>query len=158
MFLTFPGGLLEASWSLIVEHYSVISYCRLRKSFSNLLFVHSLISSSLCHVSCFNFESWRQMTIACYIGNSFASPVCSGKKLHKVTLLFFFWWCGYDFQGGKSSRARVNNNMIQEAAVDSPLSQLPSQTIEGEGSLSGQASEYEEAESGRKLWLFSGIM
>jgi len=37
--------------------------------------------------------------------------------------------------------------MIQEAAVDSPLSQLPSQTIEGESSLSGQASEYEEAES-----------
>jgi hypothetical protein len=50
-------------------------------------------------------------------------------------------------KGGKSSRARVNNNMIQEAAVDSPLSQLPSQTIEGESSLSGQASEYEEAES-----------
>jgi hypothetical protein len=48
--------------------------------------------------------------------------------------------------------------MIQEAAVDSPLSQLPSQTIEGESSLSGQASEYEEAESGRKLWLFSGLM
>jgi hypothetical protein len=37
--------------------------------------------------------------------------------------------------------------MIQEAAVDSPSSQLPSQTIEGESSLSGQASEYEEAES-----------
>ncbi|CAN6311345.1 unnamed protein product [Urochloa humidicola] len=50
-------------------------------------------------------------------------------------------------KGGKSSRARVNNNMIQEAATDSPLSQLPSQTIEGESSLSGQASEYEEAES-----------
>ncbi|KAG2538400.1 hypothetical protein PVAP13_9NG356600 [Panicum virgatum] len=50
-------------------------------------------------------------------------------------------------KGGKSSRARVNNNMIQEAAVDSPLSQLPSQNIEGESSLSGQASEYEEAES-----------
>ncbi|CAN6293760.1 unnamed protein product [Urochloa humidicola] len=50
-------------------------------------------------------------------------------------------------KGGKSSRARVNNNMIQEAAADSPLSQLPSQTIEGESSLSGQASEYEEAES-----------
>uniref|UniRef100_A0A804PC24 CG-1 domain-containing protein n=1 Tax=Zea mays TaxID=4577 RepID=A0A804PC24_MAIZE len=46
----------------------------------------------------------------------------------------------------KSSRAR-GNNMIQEAAVDSPLSQLPSQTMEGESSLSGQASEYEEAES-----------
>jgi calmodulin-binding transcription activator len=54
------------------------------------------------------------------------------------------------FQGGKSSRAR-GNNMIQEAAVDSPLSQLPSQTMEGESSLSGQASEYEEAESGRKF-------
>ncbi|WVZ58628.1 hypothetical protein U9M48_008880 [Paspalum notatum var. saurae] len=50
-------------------------------------------------------------------------------------------------KGGKSTRARVNNNMIQEAAADSPLSQLPSQTIEGESSLSGQASEYEEAES-----------
>ncbi|XP_062201029.1 calmodulin-binding transcription activator 1-like isoform X2 [Phragmites australis] len=50
-------------------------------------------------------------------------------------------------KGGKSSRARVNNNMIQEAVVDSPSSQLPSQTIEGESSLSGQASEYEEAES-----------
>nr|CAB3499799.1 unnamed protein product [Digitaria exilis] len=50
-------------------------------------------------------------------------------------------------KGGKSTRARVNNNMVQEAAVDSPISQLPSQTIEGESSLSGQASEYEEAES-----------
>jgi hypothetical protein len=39
--------------------------------------------------------------------------------------------------------------MIQEAAVGSPSSQLPSQTIEGESSFSGQASEYEEAESGR---------
>lgn len=48
--------------------------------------------------------------------------------------------------------------MVQEAAVDSPLSQLPSQTIEGESSLSGQASEYEEAESGRKFRLFSGLM
>lgn len=50
-------------------------------------------------------------------------------------------------KGGKSSRARANYNMIQEAAADSPLSQLPLQTIEGESSLSGQASEYEEAES-----------
>ncbi|XP_062206085.1 calmodulin-binding transcription activator 3-like isoform X2 [Phragmites australis] len=50
-------------------------------------------------------------------------------------------------KGGKSSRARGNNNMIHEAVVDSPLSQLPSQTIEGESSLSGQASEYDEAES-----------
>ena len=38
--------------------------------------------------------------------------------------------------------------MLQAAAVDSP-----SQTIEGESSLSGQASEYEEAESGRDVWL-----
>jgi hypothetical protein len=35
--------------------------------------------------------------------------------------------------------------MLQAAGVDSPLSQLPSQTIEGESSLSGHASEYEEA-------------
>lgn len=48
--------------------------------------------------------------------------------------------------------------MIQEAAADSPSSQLPSQTIEGESSLSGQASEYEEAESGRKFWLVYGFM
>jgi calmodulin-binding transcription activator len=41
--------------------------------------------------------------------------------------------------------------MIQEAAVDSPLSQLLSHTVEGESSVSGQASEYEEAESGRVL-------
>jgi len=50
-------------------------------------------------------------------------------------------------KGGKSSRARGNNNIIQGTAVDSPVSQLPSQTMEGESSLSGQASEYEEAES-----------
>lgn len=48
--------------------------------------------------------------------------------------------------------------MIQEAAVGSPSSQLPSQTIEGESSFSGQASEYEEAESGRIFWLVSGLM
>ncbi|KAM0863251.1 hypothetical protein ACQ4PT_044732 [Festuca glaucescens] len=50
-------------------------------------------------------------------------------------------------KGGKSSRARGDNDMLQAAVVDSPLSQLPSQTIEGESSLSGHASEYEEAES-----------
>uniref|UniRef100_A0A804LQ35 CG-1 domain-containing protein n=1 Tax=Zea mays TaxID=4577 RepID=A0A804LQ35_MAIZE len=44
-------------------------------------------------------------------------------------------------KGGKSSRAR-GNNIIQEAAVGSP-----SQIMEVESSLSGQASEYEEAES-----------
>lgn len=38
--------------------------------------------------------------------------------------------------------------MLQAARTDSPLSQLPSQTTEGESSLSGQASEYEETESG----------
>ncbi|CAM0957074.1 unnamed protein product [Alopecurus aequalis] len=50
-------------------------------------------------------------------------------------------------KGSKSSRARGDNDMLQAAVVDSPLSQLPSQTIEGESSLSGQASEYEDAES-----------
>ncbi|KAL5230741.1 hypothetical protein ABZP36_029517 [Zizania latifolia] len=49
-------------------------------------------------------------------------------------------------KGGKS-RTRGNNDMLQAAGMDSPLSQLPSQTIEGESSLSGQFSEYEEAES-----------
>ena len=38
--------------------------------------------------------------------------------------------------------------MLQAARMDSPLSQLPSQTTEGESSLSGQALEYEETESG----------
>uniref|UniRef100_A0A0E0IRG4 CG-1 domain-containing protein n=1 Tax=Oryza nivara TaxID=4536 RepID=A0A0E0IRG4_ORYNI len=50
-------------------------------------------------------------------------------------------------KGGKS-RTRGNNDMHQAAVMDSPLSQLPSQTIDGESSLSGQFSEYEEAESG----------
>ncbi|KAK3153577.1 hypothetical protein QOZ80_2BG0177660 [Eleusine coracana subsp. coracana] len=50
-------------------------------------------------------------------------------------------------KAGKSNRVRGNNTVIQEAAVDSPLSQLPSHTIEGESSVSGQASEYEEADS-----------
>lgn len=77
---------------------------------------------------------------------------CSCKKLH--TIPFFFPSDDVNhFQGGKSSRARGNNNIIQEAAVDSPVSQIPSQTMEGESSLSGQASEYEEAESGRKFWF-----
>ncbi|XP_040384011.1 calmodulin-binding transcription activator 3-like isoform X1 [Oryza brachyantha] len=49
-------------------------------------------------------------------------------------------------KGGKS-RTRGHNDMLQAAAMDSPLSQLPSQTIEGESSVSGQFSEYEEAES-----------
>jgi hypothetical protein len=54
--------------------------------------------------------------------------------------------CDYELQGGKS-RTRGNNDMHQAAVMDSPLSQLPSQTIDGESSLSGQFSEYEEAES-----------
>jgi hypothetical protein len=70
---------------------------------------------------------------------------CSCKKLH--TILFPPFDDVNHFQGGKSSRAR-GNNIIQEAAVGSP-----SQIMEGESSLSGQASEYEEAESGRKFWL-----
>jgi hypothetical protein len=37
--------------------------------------------------------------------------------------------------------------MLQAARTDSPLSQLPSQTTEGESSVSGQATEYEETES-----------
>jgi calmodulin-binding transcription activator len=41
--------------------------------------------------------------------------------------------------------------MLQAACMDSPLSNLPSQTTEGESSFSGQASEYEETESGRAL-------
>ncbi|KAG8091397.1 hypothetical protein GUJ93_ZPchr0012g21134, partial [Zizania palustris] len=49
-------------------------------------------------------------------------------------------------KGGKS-RTRGNNDLLQTAVVDSPLSQLPSQTIEGESSSSGQFSQYEEAES-----------
>lgn len=41
--------------------------------------------------------------------------------------------------------------MLQGAYVDSPLSHLPSQSTDGESSLSGRASEY-EAESGRAVW------
>jgi calmodulin-binding transcription activator len=41
--------------------------------------------------------------------------------------------------------------MLQAACMDSPLNNLPSQTTEGESSFSGQASEYEETESGRAL-------
>jgi hypothetical protein len=60
----------------------------------------------------------------------------------------------YDNQGGKSSsRIRGHDDMLQAARTDSPLSQLPSQTTEGESSLSGQASEYEETESGRTVCL-----
>uniref|UniRef100_K4A5C2 CG-1 domain-containing protein n=1 Tax=Setaria italica TaxID=4555 RepID=K4A5C2_SETIT len=54
-----------------------------------------------------------------------------------------------EVKGGKSSsRIRGHDDMLQAARTDSPLSQLPSQTTEGESSLSGQASEYEETESG----------
>ncbi|XP_062210180.1 calmodulin-binding transcription activator 2-like isoform X2 [Phragmites australis] len=53
-----------------------------------------------------------------------------------------------EVKGGKSSsRIRGNDDMLQAARTDSPLSQLPSQTTEGESSLSGQAFEYEETES-----------
>ncbi|TKV97726.1 hypothetical protein SEVIR_9G514300v4 [Setaria viridis] len=53
-----------------------------------------------------------------------------------------------EVKGGKSSsRIRGHDDMLQAARTDSPLSQLPSQTTEGESSLSGQASEYEETES-----------
>ncbi|CAD6209959.1 unnamed protein product [Miscanthus lutarioriparius] len=53
-----------------------------------------------------------------------------------------------EVKGGKStSRIRGHDDMLQAAHMDSPLSQLPSQTTEGESSLSGQASEYEETES-----------
>lgn len=56
---------------------------------------------------------------------------------------------GYHNQGGKStSRIRGHDDMLQAARTDSPLSQLPSQTTGGGNSLSGQASEYEETESG----------
>lgn len=56
-----------------------------------------------------------------------------------------------DIQAGKSSsRTRGHDNMLQGSHVDSPLSQLPSQTTDGESSLSGQASEY-EAESGKAV-------
>ncbi|CAL4921216.1 unnamed protein product [Urochloa decumbens] len=53
-----------------------------------------------------------------------------------------------EVKGGKSSsRIRGHDDTLQTARTDSPLSQLPSQTTEGESSLSGQASEYEETES-----------
>ncbi|KAL6648662.1 hypothetical protein ACP70R_012886 [Stipagrostis hirtigluma subsp. patula] len=53
-----------------------------------------------------------------------------------------------EIKGGRSSsRIRGHDDMLQAARTDSPLSQLPSQTTEGESSLSGQASEYEETES-----------
>ncbi|XP_047089718.1 calmodulin-binding transcription activator 3-like [Lolium rigidum] len=48
--------------------------------------------------------------------------------------------------GKSSSRTRVHYNMLEGARVDSPSSHLPSQTTDGESSLSGHASEY-EAES-----------
>ena len=48
--------------------------------------------------------------------------------------------------GKSSSRTRGHDNMLQGAYVDSPLSHLPSQSTDGESSLSGRASEY-EAES-----------
>jgi hypothetical protein len=53
-----------------------------------------------------------------------------------------------EVKGGKSSsRIRGHDDMLQAARTDSPLSQLPSQTTEGESSVSGQATEYEETES-----------
>lgn len=59
---------------------------------------------------------------------------------------------GYDHQAGKlSSRSTGHDDVLQASHVDSPLSQLPSQTTEGESSVSGQASEYDETESGRAV-------
>ncbi|KAJ1298425.1 hypothetical protein BS78_01G452300 [Paspalum vaginatum] len=52
-----------------------------------------------------------------------------------------------EVKGGKSSSRIRQDDMLQAVHIDSPLSQLPSQTTEGESSLSGQASEYEETES-----------
>ncbi|KAF0911202.1 hypothetical protein E2562_007974 [Oryza meyeriana var. granulata] len=49
--------------------------------------------------------------------------------------------------GKLSSRGRGHDGILQVSHVDSPLSQLPSQTTEGESSVSGQASEYDETES-----------
>jgi hypothetical protein len=83
---------------------------------------------------------------------SFASPILLLQEVAYNTPFFPSDDVNH-FQGGKSSRARGNNNIIQGTAVDSPVSQLPSQTMEGESSLSGQASEYEEAESGLNFWL-----
>ncbi|RLN43078.1 calmodulin-binding transcription activator 3-like isoform X2 [Panicum miliaceum] len=53
-----------------------------------------------------------------------------------------------EVKGGKSSsHIRGHDDMLQAARTDSPLSQLPSQTTEGESSVSGQATKYEETES-----------
>lgn len=52
-----------------------------------------------------------------------------------------------EVKGGKSSSRIRHDDMLQAVHVDSPSSQLPSQTTEGESSISGQASEYEETES-----------
>ncbi|KAK3150723.1 hypothetical protein QOZ80_3AG0236850 [Eleusine coracana subsp. coracana] len=52
-----------------------------------------------------------------------------------------------EVKGGKSSSRIRHDDVLQAAHTDSPLSHLPSQTTEGESSLSGQASEYEETES-----------
>ncbi|EEE58472.1 hypothetical protein OsJ_09725 [Oryza sativa Japonica Group] len=50
--------------------------------------------------------------------------------------------------GKLSSRSTGHDDVLQASHADSPLSQLPSQTTEGESSVSGQASEYDETESG----------
>ncbi|XP_006649535.1 calmodulin-binding transcription activator 1-like [Oryza brachyantha] len=53
-----------------------------------------------------------------------------------------------EIKAGKlSSRSTGHDDILQTSHVDSPLSQLPSQTTEGESSVSGQASEYDETES-----------
>ncbi|KAL5217865.1 hypothetical protein ABZP36_018549 [Zizania latifolia] len=53
-----------------------------------------------------------------------------------------------EIKAGKlSSRGRGHDDILRSSHVDSPLSQLPSQTTEGESSVSGQASEYDETES-----------
>lgn len=49
--------------------------------------------------------------------------------------------------GKLSSRSTGHDDVLQVSHADSPLSQLPSQTTEGESSVSGQASEYDETES-----------
>ncbi|BAF11144.1 calmodulin-binding transcription activator 2 isoform X1 [Oryza sativa Japonica Group] len=49
--------------------------------------------------------------------------------------------------GKLSSRSTGHDDVLQASHADSPLSQLPSQTTEGESSVSGQASEYDETES-----------
>ncbi|ONM01033.1 Calmodulin-binding transcription activator 2 [Zea mays] len=91
-------------------------------------------------MSCFLFQMLKKKDFSRFCWNrNFASPIL---LLQEVAYNPFPPFDDVNhFQGGKSSRAR-GNNIIQEAAVGSP-----SQIMEVESSLSGQASEYEEAES-----------